>query len=206
MYCGALQKIGGSDYLNLDLPRPEKLEALESEEQPDPSEASRLQAPERDTPDKHENSDTPQRPKRIFVAHGKKHGPLKEIQAILAKFKIPHVIAQEEPHAGRPISLKVAQTMQECSAGLFVFSRDEELQDKDGNPVWRPSENVVFELGAGSVLWGGKIIILKEDGVNFASDYKDLGYITFHEGQMSSIGMQLFMELIAFDFVKVQPV
>ena len=53
-------------------------------------------------------------------------------------------------------------------------------------------------------MWGKKIIVLKEDGVNFASDYQDLGYITFHEDQLSSIGMQLFMELIAFDFIKVE--
>ncbi len=96
--------------------------------------------------------------------------------------------------------------MQECSAGIFIFTKDEEFRDKDGEPVWRPSENVVFELGAGNVLWGNKIIVLKEEGISFASDYRDLGYITFQEGQMDSIGMNLFMELIAFDFVKVQPV
>jgi hypothetical protein len=54
----------------------------------------------------------------------------------------------------------------------------------------------VFELGAGSMMWGKKIIVLKEEGVNFPSDYQDLGYI--------SIGIQLFMELIAFDFIKVE--
>ena len=94
--------------------------------------------------------------------------------------------------------------MQQSSAGLFIFTKDEEFQDASGKSVWRPSENVVFELGAGSMIWGKKIIILKEEGVNFASDYQDLGYITFQEGQLASIGMQLFMELIAFDFIKVE--
>jgi len=59
-------------------------------------------------------------------------------------------------------------------------------------------------LGAGSMIWGKKIIILKEEGVDCASDYQDLGYITFQEGHLSSIGMQLFMELIAFDFIKIE--
>ena len=54
------------------------------------------------------------------------------------------------------------------------------------------------------MMWGKKIIVLKEDGVNFASDYQDLGYITFQDGNVSSIGMQLFMELIAFEFIKVE--
>jgi hypothetical protein len=71
--------------------------------------------------------------------------------------------------------------MEGCSAGLFIFSKDQEFHDKDGNSVWRPSETVVFELGAGSILWGKKTIILREEGVNFASVYRDLGYITFEE-------------------------
>jgi hypothetical protein len=44
--------------------------------------------------------------------------------------------------------------------------------------VYRPSENVVYELRAASVMWDRKIIILREDGVNFPSDFSALGYIT----------------------------
>lgn len=200
-YVGVLQKMGTSDYINLDLA---KSAANLSAESLDPAAPAASDSSEEE-PDR-EASGLVQTgtPKQIFVAHGKKHGPLKEVQAILNRFKIPYVVAQEEAHAGRPISVKVAEMMRACSAGLFIFTKDEEFQDKDGTPIWRPSENVVFELGAGSVFWGKKIIILKEEGVGFASDYRDLGYITFQEGHLSSIGMQLFMEFIAFDFVKVQ--
>jgi predicted nucleotide-binding protein len=73
--------------------------------------------------------------------------------------------------------------MDECSAGIFVFTKDERFLRDTGNgsqeEVWRPSENVVYELGAASKLWERRIIILREEGVNFPSDFKDLGYITF---------------------------
>jgi predicted nucleotide-binding protein len=206
-FAGILQKISGSNYVNLDLAKiggsselKEDPDNLDVRSVPDQSDIDALVS---DRADEKESANRSQ-PRRIFVAHGRKHGPLKEIQAILHKFKIPFAVAQEEAHAGRPISVKVAEMMQECSAGLFIFTKDEEFRDKDDQPVWRPSENVVFELGAGSMIWGKKIIILKEEGVNFASDYRDLGYITFQEGQLSSIGMQLFMELIAFDFIKIE--
>jgi predicted nucleotide-binding protein len=205
-FVGILHKISGSDYINLDLAKSTDSQA-ESADRTDDAPGSDEDEPIEDPvvlDIKQTAKLQPEKPKRIFVAHGKKHGPLKEVQAILSKFKIPYVIAQEEAHAGRPISSKVAETMNECSAGLFIFTKDEEFLDKKGESVWRPSENVVFELGAGSMMWGRKIIILKEDGVNFASDYNDLGYITFQEGGLSSIGMQLFMELIAFDFIKVE--
>jgi predicted nucleotide-binding protein len=207
-FVGVLQQIGGSDYLNLDLVKTNIAQrASESEVNVIENNVDETPGETNEQPKELETRLQERRmekPKKIFVAHGKKQGPLKEVQAILTKFKIPFVVAGEEPHAGRPISTKVAETMQQCSAGLYIFTKDEEFQDKKGTAVWRPSENVVFELGAGSMMWGKKIIILKEEGVNFASDYQDLGYITFQEGQLSSIGMHLFMELIAFDFIKVE--
>jgi predicted nucleotide-binding protein len=205
-FAGILQAIGGSAYINLDLAgAPNGTRSVDpvrqNEDIPRSSESSSEVTVSATSS---EANLLPTGPKQIFVAHGNKQGPLKEIQLILNKFKIPYVVAKEEPHAGRPISVKVAEMMQQSSAGLFIFTKDEEFKDANGDPVWRPSENVVFELGAGSMIWGKKIIILKEEGVNFVSDYQDLGYINFQEGQLSSIGMQLFMELIAFDFIKIE--
>jgi predicted nucleotide-binding protein len=206
-FAGILHRISGSEYINLDLVKGgnDEPQSAATESRDEPKVAGLNGDSADDAPTSQDTlSRDPEKPKRIFVAHGKKQGPLKEIQVILHKFKIPFLVAKEEAHAGRPISTKVAETMQQCSAGLFIFTKDEEFRDKEGNPVWRPSENVVFELGAGNMMWGKKIIVLKEEGVNFASDYQDLGYITFREDQLSSIGMQLFMELIAFDFIKVE--
>ena len=117
-------------------------------------------------------------PKQIFVAHGKNHKPLEDLKKILDQFKIPYKVAVDEPNVGRPISGKVAQLMRECSAGIFIFTGDEKFQDAAGNDIYRPSENVVYELGAASVLWESKIIILKQKDVTFPSDYKTSGTLS----------------------------
>ena len=56
----------------------------------------------------------------------------------------------------------------ECASGIFIFTADECFlrEDKDGQvkEVRRPSENVVYELGAASVFYGRKIVIFKEAG------------------------------------------
>jgi predicted nucleotide-binding protein len=149
-----------------------------------------------------------ERPKQLFVAHGKNRKPLEELKKILSEFKIPFKIAVDEANAGRPISAKVAELMNECSAGVFIFTRDEQFfrKSKDGEheEVWRPSENVVYELGAASILWERKIIILREDGVNFPSDFGDLGWITFKDGQISTKALELLKELVALGLVKFQ--
>lgn len=143
-------------------------------------------------------------PKQIFVAHGKNHKPLEDLKRVLDQFRIPYKVAVDEPNVGRPISKKVAQLMKECSAGIFIFTGDEAFLDAEGNEIFRPSENVVYELGAASVLWENKIIILKQKDVNFPSDFKDLGYIEFEQDNLANNALDLLKELVGLDFVRVQ--
>lgn len=144
-------------------------------------------------------------PKQLFVAHGKNHKPLDDLKKILNEFKIPYKVAVDEPHKGRPISAKVAELMNECSAGIFIFTKDEKffVEGKEGQEeIWRPSENVVYELGAANILWDRKIIIVREEGVNFPSDFSDLGYITFKDGEISTKALEILKELVALELVR----
>ena len=152
------------------------------------------------------SSESTQTVSEIFVAHGKNKPPVQALKQILDRFKVPYQIAMEQPHEGRPISQKVADLMKTCSAGIFIFTKDEKFLDEKGDVVWRPSENVVFELGAGSVLWGKKIIILREAGVNFPSDFSDLGYIQFENGELGNRGLEILAELVALEFVTFQAI
>ena len=79
---------------------------------------------------------------------------------------------------------------EECSAGIFIFTADEAFlkvsEDGTQEQVWRPRENVVYELGAASILYENRIVIFKERGVNFPSDFSDLGYIEFEKDQLAT--------------------
>jgi predicted nucleotide-binding protein len=123
-------------------------------------------------------------------------------------FKVKYAVAVDEPNKGRPISKKVAELMRnECSSGIFIFTADEQFLK--GNPdgstveIWRPSENVVYELGAASILYENRIVIFKEEGVSFPSDFSDLGYIEFVKDQLGTELGNLFKELVALDIVEV---
>lgn len=207
-FCSILQSIAGGNYIRIDAQPPTASAqeqqaaeaAAEAAEGGAEAESPRVE-PDRTTPPV---APQPDKPKQIFVAHGKNQKPLQDLKKVLDQFKIPYKVAADEPHAGRPISNKVAELMRGCSAGIFIFTRDEKFQREDGEEVWRPSENVVYELGAASILWENKIIILKEKGVNFPSDFSDLGYITFEDGKIATKALDLLRELVALEFVKVQ--
>jgi predicted nucleotide-binding protein len=139
----------------------------------------------------------------IFIGHGKNRKPLEQLKGILLQFKIPFLIATDEPNLGRPIGEKVREVMQACNCAILIFTADEEFRDSSGNVIWRPSENVVYELGAAGYLYRSRIVIMKEDGVEFPANFKDLGYISFSKDQLEAKTMEILKELIGFGIVKV---
>ncbi len=146
--------------------------------------------------------------KKVFIAHGKNRTPLDQLKKALDQFKVQYAVAVDEPNKGRPISKKVADLMElDCSSGIFIFTADEQFFKGDADnqqEVWRPSENVVFELGAASILYDTRIVIFKEKGVSFPSDFSDLGYIEFEKDQLVAELGALFSELVALDILEVR--
>ncbi len=139
----------------------------------------------------------------IFLGHGKNRKPLEQLIKILDEYRIPYKEATAEPNAGRPISTKVADTMRECGAAILIFTADEKFYDEEGNEIWRPSENVVHELGAASILYDNRIVIFKEDGVSLSSNFSGIGYISFEKDKLSDKGVELFRELVNFKVVNI---
>ena len=143
------------------------------------------------------------RPLAIFLAHGRKQGPLEKLQQILTSFQIPHKVAVQEANLGRPIPQKVKETMAQCGSAILIFARDEKFLDKEGNEVWRPSENVVYELGAASYAYEDRVVIFKEKGIVFPANFQSIGYIEFEEGSIEAKTAELLKELIGFGLAKL---
>jgi predicted nucleotide-binding protein len=148
-------------------------------------------------------------PRKVFIAHGKNRVPLEQLKKALDQFKVKYAVAVDEANKGRPISKKVAELMRdECSSGIFIFTADErflrELEDGSTEEVWRPSENVVYELGAASILYENRIVIFKEKGVTFPTDFSDLGFIEFEKDQLVAEIGSLFSELVGLDILEVR--
>lgn len=146
---------------------------------------------------------TSTRPNSIFIGHGSNKKPLDQLTKILGEYHIPHKIAVFEPNAGRPIPTKVAETMRECGAAILIFTADKQYHDENGEAVWRPSENVIYELGAASVLYDNRIVIFKEKGVSLATNFSSIGYIEFEPDRLNEKGIELFRELVNFKIVRI---
>jgi predicted nucleotide-binding protein len=147
---------------------------------------------------------TPPSPKgkAIFIGHGKNKKPLEQLRVILDQFKVQYKVVMDEPNLGRPISEKVKAAFQECNCAILIFTADEEFTNSKGDTIWRPSENVVYELGAASYLYGDRVVILKESDVAFPSNFSGIGYIPFDKDKLDSKAMDVLKELVGFDILK----
>lgn len=143
--------------------------------------------------------------KPIFVGHGTNTAPMEQVERILNRLRVPFKRAMSEPNLGRPIPGKVKETMESCGSAILIFTRDAKYLDEEGNEVWRPSENVVHELGAASFAYGDRIVIFKEEGVTLASNFSSIGYIEFTEGSLEDKTADLLQELIGFGLLTVTP-
>lgn len=194
----ALQRFAGADVT----PTP----PAKVDEKPEGSEGPQVEDLETETEKPKMSSEAGNEPLSlgtgIFIAHGKNRKPLEQLKGILDQFRIPYRVVVDEPNLGRPISGKVREVMQSCNCAILIFTADEEFKDKDGNTIWRPSENVVFELGATGYLYDNRIVILKEEDVSFPTNFRDIGYISFEKDQLAARAMDVMKELVGFGIVK----
>jgi predicted nucleotide-binding protein len=195
---GLLTEINGTQYVNLEgvsSPPPETRSPDEPDETIEASAATEEMVV--DAPPADQGGATPGRPTALFVGARKGKARDQLIQ-LLNEYRIPHKVAEDEAHQGRPIPKKVKDTMQECGAAILIFTADEEYHDGDGGSVWKPTDNVVHELGASSILYDDRIIVFKDERVSLASNFESIGYIEFSDGHLDAKANELLRELIAF--------
>lgn len=202
---GFIKKIKDKPYLDLGAPvtGPSEVHDVEMDVVPEPDEHVPVAEPRVEGPLPLASSGpTPQR-NAIFVGHGGNRKPTDQLVKILTEYGIPHKVAIDEPNRARPIPQKVADTMAECGAAILVFTADKEYFDRDGNSIWRPSENVSHELGAASVLYGERIVVFKERGIELPSNFSSVGYIEFEKDKLSDKGIDLFRELVTMKILNI---
>ena len=192
----------GSKYLRLDKVSINNL-TPSKEQQAGPQATTDEQV----TPSKPESKPSPasdtQITPQIFIAHGKNRKPVDQLEKFLNSVGLKYKIAVSEANVGRPIGEKIVDLMNECTSAIFIFTADVKVVDDKNEETWWPSQNVIYELGAASFKYGKKIVIFKEDGVDFGSNFSDLGYIKFEKDKLEDKTGDLVQELLAFEFIRV---
>jgi len=140
----------------------------------------------------------------IFIAHNSGKKALDELKRILVQFNIPFIIAPGDNSLKRPISHRVKDSMQECDGAVFIFSAGDEPGEKRGNQgLWRPSDTMLFELGAASYVYRDKIVILQEESLKPVFKFGEIVNIPFTSDRLGDRSLELIKQLLKLGLVKI---
>ncbi|MXZ93477.1 MAG: hypothetical protein F4Z11_03115 [Cenarchaeum sp. SB0666_bin_15] len=143
--------------------------------------------------------DTPKKP-QFFIGHGSNPVPVNQLKKIADEIGIEYKVVMDEANEGQDVGEKVHTLMGECMFGIFIFTADEETKDKDGNTIWRSSQNVIDEHGAGRLFYQGRVILFKEDKVTLPSNVHGKLYIIFERDKLDAKVLEFIKECKSLGF------
>jgi predicted nucleotide-binding protein len=111
---------------------------------------------------------------RAFISHGKKKEIVAQIKELLAFGNFEPIVSVERESTAIPVPEKVFEDMRSCGAGVIHVGAEGKYLDRDGNEHTKINDNVLIEIGAAMALYGKKVILLVEKGVQLPSNLQGL--------------------------------
>lgn len=127
---------------------------------------------------------------RIFIGHDGGAEALEHVRRLLEEFGLTHVEA-ETSASGRPVSASTSEKMRECTAAILIA----------GNGGW---QGMQYQIGAASVLYGDKLVVIKEDGSEHPTDDGlSLHGMVFDPENLDAFRLRLLLVLYRAGIVQV---
>lgn len=142
----------------------------------------------------------PEENRRVFLGHGKSGGSVvKQIKTILTFGEFIPVVSVERESFSKAVPEKVLDEMRSCEYGIIHVSPESEVTDESGEVKALLNENVLIEIGAALALYGGRFILLVEDGAVLPSNLQGLYQVRYSGDELGHEGtMKLLSALTAF--------
>jgi predicted nucleotide-binding protein len=186
-YAGIIRDSPTGPFVNLDspgVPAPAATPALPEheveEENPDqtdevvgPSPVTTLAAPPIKLPSAAPSAADP-KISRVFISHGKQKNIVAQLKELLSFGNFEPVVSIEREATAIPVPEKVFEDMRSCGAGVIHVGAEGKYVDSKGNEQSKINDNVLIEIGAAMALYGKKVVLLVEKGLNLPSNLQGL--------------------------------
>ncbi len=139
----------------------------------------------------------------IFVGHAGNAEMADLVKGVLEPFGIAHRIVECDFDASRPVSSEIAEQMRACNAAVLVFASptDEAWQ---GRREEKRAQKLLYQLGAASVLYEDRIILLKEDSADSAGLDSGFESLEFEPDRTSELGLAIITALHRMGVIEVR--
>jgi predicted nucleotide-binding protein len=119
--------------------------------------------------------------RRVFITHGRNRKIVDQLKELLTFGDFEPVVSVERESVSKPVPEKVLDDMRSCAAAVIHVGTDQLLMDNKGNEQRVINANVLIEIGAAMMRYGGRFILLVEQGTTLPSNLQGL-YEVRYEG------------------------
>ena len=135
-----------------------------------------------------ERGEPPVSKKNVFIGHIGDSDAADYVVSMLSKFGIPTTSPRiPEDDAGLLVPQEVSQAMRDSRAAVLVF--------RSGDDAWSSRDKMIGMLGASSVLFDDRVVLLHEDGERMSISLHRLNHIDFDHERPGESGMNLLVAL-----------
>ena len=132
----------------------------------------------------------------IFIGHIGESDAAKYVATMLDEFGIHYASPQiPEEDTGFLVPEEVSVAMRESSAAVLVF--------RSGDNAWSSRDKMIGMLGAASVLFEDRVVLLHEDGASLSINLDGLSHLDFDHDRPGESGMGLLVALHRAGVIRV---
>jgi hypothetical protein len=139
---------------------------------------------------------------KVLVAHMGRPDAAKYVASLLAEFGVAHSSTDCAVKGARPVPESVAEAMHGCSSAVLIVTPDGADSRENGTAPKSP-HRLVHHVGAASVLYGQRFIILKESGLDLESYAEGVPIVAYEPGRLAEAAGPLMVALHKAGVVKV---
>ena len=200
-HVGILDEVDGSLHVSLSGARLQD-EGADASIHPAPAETKAAQ-PAQEPDSQAVAEDRPDRGGRIYIGHAGTPDVVDFIKTVLDEFDIPYGAAESDYDDQRPVAADASKEMRDCDAAILVFATPSWTRVSGGREV-PTTDMMLYQMGAASVLYGERIVSLKEKGLQ--TDDPDTGFHTveFQRDRLEDIALVLLAELHRLGVIEVR--
>ena len=195
-FAGIISESGGYRYVRLPV-----LQALDSSSQAPasktlPSDKRAATKPRAETETSKPVATETDAASAIFIGHVGESLAANYVASLLEDFGISSSCPQiPEDDDGILVPPEVSQAMRESNAAVLVF--------RSGDNAWSSRDKMIGMLGAASVLFEDRVVLLHEDGASLSINLDGLNHIDFDHDRPGESGMNLLLALHKAGVIKV---
>lgn len=131
--------------------------------------------------------------RRVFISHGKNKKVVEQLKELLNFGDFEPIVSVERQTTSKPVPDKVLDDMRGAGAGIIHVSPEEKVLTETGEERRVLNQNVLIEIGAAMALYGGRFVLLVEDGATLPSNLQGL-YEVRYSGE--DLGYEATMKVL----------